>query len=208
MGHPARRAGQRGQVIQWTNAGHHTILVQGVLSYGRIAAVVGLAPGRATGANCAVWTRDGVAGRGRGSQGWGGRQFGQDSERAVRAERFAALLAETLYALQLGHKELAQALGVPPGTVDSWTRGADPKLPGRPTWPRCARCSMPAGRGWVTPWPPPPVAPGPTRPPAHGRPARRRAAAGPRRGPPRFRPRPSRPPPARRCRRPATCPWP
>lgn len=52
-----------------------------------------------------------------------------DEMRAAQAERFAARLADLLYELGLTHKDVALVLHVPVGTVDSWTRGADPKIP-------------------------------------------------------------------------------
>src|SRR3954469_25104001 len=67
------------------------------------------------------------------------RRFRPDELRAARAGRFAAHLADSLYALGLTHKDLAAGLGVAPSTVDSWTRGADPKIPGEDTFARlCA----------------------------------------------------------------------
>jgi non-specific serine/threonine protein kinase len=56
--------------------------------------------------------------------------FRIDEARAARAARFAAQLAETLHELGITHKELAQQLGVTHHTVDSWTRGTDPTIPG------------------------------------------------------------------------------
>ncbi len=59
----------------------------------------------------------------------GRRHTRSDELHAAQAERFAALLADLLYQVGLTHKEVAQMLGVPVGTVDSWTRGSDPKIP-------------------------------------------------------------------------------
>src|SRR5215218_9714678 len=63
-------------------------------------------------------------------------RFRSDELRAARASRFAAQLADSLYALGVTHKDLAQALSVAPSTVDSWTRGADPKIPSEATFAR------------------------------------------------------------------------
>ncbi len=53
------------------------------------------------------------------------------AERAcARSAQFAAVLSEILHAQQLGHRELAAALGLSRFTVDSWTRAGDPALPG------------------------------------------------------------------------------
>src|SRR5689334_9367978 len=55
---------------------------------------------------------------------------GRDELRAAQADRFAAELAALLQDLGLTHRELAQQLGITHHTVDSWTRVADPMLPG------------------------------------------------------------------------------
>src|SRR5262249_19417502 len=59
-----------------------------------------------------------------------GRRIYPDDLHAARARRFATLLGDLLYALDLSHKDLAQALGVPRYTVDSWTRSEDAHIPG------------------------------------------------------------------------------
>jgi non-specific serine/threonine protein kinase len=91
------------------------------------------------------------------------RRFRSDELRAARAARFAAQLADSLYALGLTHKDLARTLNVAPSTVDSWTRGADPKIPGEATFARlCAwldaqapgtgrKLAAAAGRVWNAP---------------------------------------------------------
>ena len=53
-----------------------------------------------------------------------------DEVRAARATRFAGGLADALHELGLTHKALALELGVTHHSVDSWTRGADPTIPG------------------------------------------------------------------------------
>src|SRR5579859_508500 len=58
------------------------------------------------------------------------RHFATGEARAARADRFAAALAVALHELGLTHKALAQELGLTRYTVDSWTRVADPMLPG------------------------------------------------------------------------------
>src|SRR5215212_4126568 len=62
----------------------------------------------------------------------GRRTFYNDELREAYAARFAAELAAILYDVGLTHRELAQELGVAQATVDSWTRVADPKVPGAP----------------------------------------------------------------------------
>ena len=57
------------------------------------------------------------------------RSFRFDAAREARASRFAAELADALHELRITHKTLAQELGVTHHTVDSWTRGTDPKVP-------------------------------------------------------------------------------
>ena len=115
-------------------------------------------------------------------------RFRSDELRAARAARFAAQLADSLYALGVTHKDLAQALSVAPSTVDSWTRGADPKIPGEGTFARlCAwldaqapgtgrKLATAAGRVWTSPAPPAaperplhivPAAPPPAAPPTN-----------------------------------------
>jgi non-specific serine/threonine protein kinase len=91
------------------------------------------------------------------------RRFRSDELRAARATRFAAQLADCLYALGLTHKDLARGLGVALSTVDSWTRGADPKIPSEDTFARlCAwldgqapgtgrKLATAAGRTWTPP---------------------------------------------------------
>ena len=60
-----------------------------------------------------------------------GRRGGRlDLEREARASRFASQLADALAELDLTHQQIAQALGIPRYTVDSWTRAADAKIPG------------------------------------------------------------------------------
>ena len=53
-----------------------------------------------------------------------------DEVRVARATRFAAGLADALHELGLTHKALAQTLGVTHHAVNSWTRGAEPTIPG------------------------------------------------------------------------------
>jgi non-specific serine/threonine protein kinase len=60
------------------------------------------------------------------------RSFRFDEARARRASQFAAELAEILHILRLTHKEVARRLGVTHHTIDSWTRGVDPTIPGGP----------------------------------------------------------------------------
>src|SRR5687768_14084969 len=72
------------------------------------------------------------------------RRFRADEVRAARASRFAAQLSDALYELGLTHKDVAQELGVPRYTVDSWTRGDDSKIPGGPNLARL--CALLEGR--------------------------------------------------------------
>src|SRR5215212_449712 len=72
------------------------------------------------------------------------RRFYFDELRAARATRFAAKLADILHELGITHKELALALGVTHHAVDSWTRGADPTIPGEPNLARL--CALLEGR--------------------------------------------------------------
>lgn len=53
-----------------------------------------------------------------------------DPARDTRAQRFAVALAEVLHAMHITHRVLATELGLGVFTIDSWTRGVDPKLPG------------------------------------------------------------------------------
>src|SRR5947207_9594492 len=53
-----------------------------------------------------------------------------DSTRAVRAARSAETLAGVLHEVGLTHRDVGHLLGVSLYTVDSWTRAADPKIPG------------------------------------------------------------------------------
>lgn len=48
----------------------------------------------------------------------------------LRASRVATKLAEMLADLGITHRRLAEALSVSRYTVDSWTRAAEPALPG------------------------------------------------------------------------------
>jgi predicted ATPase/uncharacterized protein HemY len=64
------------------------------------------------------------------------RRLRSDEVRAARAARFAAQLGDALYELGLTHKDVAEALGVPRFTVDSWTRADAPKIPGGPNLAR------------------------------------------------------------------------
>src|SRR4051794_12441137 len=67
------------------------------------------------------------------------RRYYRDEIKAARARRFAAQLAETLYELGITHKALARELVISLHTVDSWTRAADPNVPGEPNLDRlCA----------------------------------------------------------------------
>ena len=74
----------------------------------------------------------------------GRRTFYNDELRVAYAARFAAELAAILYDVGLTHRELAQELGVAQATVDSWTRVADPKVPGAPNLLRL--CAVLEGR--------------------------------------------------------------
>ncbi|HUS14761.1 MAG TPA: AfsR/SARP family transcriptional regulator, partial [Chloroflexia bacterium] len=60
----------------------------------------------------------------------GRRTFYRDDLREARAARFATELAAVLSEAGVTHRALALALGIAQPTVDSWTRVADPKLPG------------------------------------------------------------------------------
>src|SRR5438105_2298339 len=67
-----------------------------------------------------------------------GRRLYPDDLHAARVRRFASLLAELLYELDLNHKDLAAALGVTRYTVDSWTRSEDARIPGDESFARLA----------------------------------------------------------------------
>ena len=108
----------------------------------------------------------------------GRRHTRSDEMRAAQAEKFAARLADLLSEFGLTHKDVAQALGVPVGTVDSWTRGSDPKIPGEANFGAlCAlldarragageSLAQVAGRSWspLTEAAPTAPLPGPTTP--------------------------------------------